>query len=63
MLGFMTSINIAFLPKGSIINISKTIWYEKYSIVPGTSFFKKRKETIAMLHLVHALVNDGLIID
>lgn len=56
MLGFMTSINIAFLPKGSIINISKTIWYEKYSVVPGTSL--KKKETIAMLHLVYAPIND-----
>ena len=33
MLAFMTSINISFLPKGSIISISKTIWYEKYSIL------------------------------
>lgn len=34
MLYFMTSINKSFLLKESIINIAKTIRYEKYSIVP-----------------------------
>lgn len=56
MLDFMTSINKSFLPKGSIINISKTIWNEKYSIVP--KMIKIHAPHLKNEHLAHASMNN-----
>lgn len=36
MFDFMISINKLFLTKERIVNMSKTICYDKYSIVPRT---------------------------
>ena len=61
MFDFITSVNKFFLPKESIINISKTIWYEKYSIVPKMVKIQAphvKKKIIATWHLVYAPMNN-----